>query len=145
VARHWKEATLEIALALARLPEAYSDRRRRRHLMEGSFAQAANKHHFKRARWRRLWRQQVQDWLIAAVQNIAILCGGVGSAIRARLPRTPRGPAPPLGGSVGFILRPKTTNCPPLQAFSSPPNRKWTSNQSSQRTLGNRPSTHDPF
>jgi hypothetical protein len=65
--------------------------------MEGSFAQAANKHHFKRARWRRLWRQQVQDWLIAAVQNIAILCGGVGSAIRARLPRTPRGPRTALG------------------------------------------------
>ena len=92
VARHWKEATLEVALALARLPEAYSDRRRRRHLMEGSFAQAANKHHFKRARWRRLWRQQVQDWLIAAVQNIAILCGGIGAAVGARLPRTPRGP-----------------------------------------------------
>jgi hypothetical protein len=40
--------------------------------MEGSFAQAANLHHFKRARWRRLWRQQIQDWLIAAVQNIKL-------------------------------------------------------------------------
>ena len=41
--------------------------------MEGSFAQAANEHGFKRSRWRRLWRQQIQDWLIAAVQNIKIL------------------------------------------------------------------------
>ena len=49
------------------------DRGRRRYLMEGSFAQAANCHGFKRARWRRLWRQQIQDWLIAACQNAKIL------------------------------------------------------------------------
>lgn len=52
---------------------AWRDYRRRRHLMEGSFAQAANCHHFKRARWRRLWRQQIQDWLIAACQNVKLL------------------------------------------------------------------------
>lgn len=90
VARHWKEETLEMAHACARLPEAYTDRARRRHLMEGSFAQAANKHHFKRSRWRRLWRQKIQDWLIAAVQNIAILCGGVGTMIGARRRNPPQ-------------------------------------------------------
>ena len=36
-------------------------------------AGAANNHHFKRARWRRLWRQQIQDYLIAAIQNVRIL------------------------------------------------------------------------
>ena len=41
--------------------------------MEESFADAANNHGFKRSRWRRLWRQQIQDWLIAAVQNWRIL------------------------------------------------------------------------
>src|SRR5687767_12142655 len=41
--------------------------------MEGSFADAANNHGFKRACWRGLWRQQIQDWLIAAVQNLRIL------------------------------------------------------------------------
>ena len=41
--------------------------------MERSFADATNNHHFKRARWRRLWRQQIQDYLIAAVQNVHIL------------------------------------------------------------------------
>jgi len=90
VARHWKEETLEIAHACARLPEAYADRARRRHLMEGSFAQATNKHHFKRSRWRRLWRQKIQDWLIAAVQNIAILCGGVGAMVGARRKNPPK-------------------------------------------------------
>jgi transposase len=49
------------------------DRRRRQHLIEGSFADAANNHGFKRSRWRRLWRQQIQDHLIAAIQNIRIL------------------------------------------------------------------------
>jgi transposase len=53
--------------------QAYRDRRRRRHLMEGSFADAANNHHFKRSRWRRIQRQQMQDYLIAACQNIRIL------------------------------------------------------------------------
>jgi len=52
--------------------EAYRDRARRRHLGEGSFAEACL-HHFKRSRWRRLERQQVQDWLIAAIQNIKLL------------------------------------------------------------------------
>jgi hypothetical protein len=46
--------------------------------MEGSFAQAANLHHFKRARWRRLWRQQIQDCLIAACQNVRILVRALG-------------------------------------------------------------------
>ena len=39
-------------------------------LIEGSFGQASQNHHFKRARWRRLWRQRIQDHLIAAVQNV---------------------------------------------------------------------------
>jgi hypothetical protein len=41
--------------------------------VEGSFADAANNHGFKRARWRRLWRVQIQDWLISGIQNIKIL------------------------------------------------------------------------
>lgn len=100
IARHWKESELEIALTFARLPEAQADRRRRRHLMEGSFAQAANKYHFKRARWRRLWRQQIQDWLIAAVQNIALLCGLRGSAVPAKRPKTPNR----RRGNAGFFV-----------------------------------------
>lgn len=92
IARHWKEETLEFARAIAQLPEAYADRARRRHLMEGSFARSANLHHFKRARWRRLWRQQIQDHLIAAVQNIAILAGAVSSDVSARIPSRPKVP-----------------------------------------------------
>ena len=90
VARHWQEAELEVALAFARLPEAQADRRRRRYLMEGSFAHSATHYHFKRARWRRLRRQQIQDWLIAAVQNIARLCGAIGSGVGVVRPKPPR-------------------------------------------------------
>ena len=90
VARHWREQELEVALAFARLPEAQADRRRRRSLMEGSFAHAANHYHFKRARWRRLPRQQIQDWLIATVQNIARLCGATGASVATKPPRVPR-------------------------------------------------------
>lgn len=106
VARHWKESQLEVALAFTRLPEARADRRRRRHLMEGSFAHAANKHHFKRARWRRLWRQQIQDWLIAAVQNVTLLCGATGAAVVAHRPKAPknRGGCPPLAHCSAIAL-----------------------------------------
>jgi hypothetical protein len=38
--------------------------------MERSFADAANCHGLKRSRWRGLWRQAIQDLLIATVQNL---------------------------------------------------------------------------
>jgi hypothetical protein len=52
---------------------ARRNRRRRKFLMEGSFADATNNHGFKRARWRGLWRQKIQNNLIAACQNLRIL------------------------------------------------------------------------
>jgi hypothetical protein len=54
------------------------DRKRRQQLMEQSFADAANNHGFKRSRWRRQWRQEIQDWMIAAAQNIRILAKSAG-------------------------------------------------------------------
>ena len=71
--RHEDHDAIEAARAQSASAAAKRDRRRRKHLMEGSFADAANNHGFKRSRWRRLWRQQIQDYLIAAVQNIRIL------------------------------------------------------------------------
>jgi hypothetical protein len=73
VQRHEKQEALNKARAQARSQAARRDRKRRQHLMEKSFADATNNHHFKRARWRRLWRQQIQDYLIAAIQNGRIL------------------------------------------------------------------------
>jgi IS5 family transposase len=42
---------------------------------EGSFADASNNHHFKRARWRRLWRVEIQNLLVATAQNLRKLVG----------------------------------------------------------------------
>ena len=66
-------ALLQKAWAEASSPAARYSRRRRRHVMEGSFADAANNHGAKSARWRRQWRQQIQSWLIAAIQNLRLL------------------------------------------------------------------------
>jgi transposase len=53
-------------------PAARRDRQRRQWLQERNFAEATVEHGFKRARWRGLWRQQIQDLLIAAIQNLKI-------------------------------------------------------------------------
>jgi len=70
--RHTRQEELDIMLRNALSREARRDRRTRQHLSERSFAQST-RYGFKRARWRRLWRMEVQDLLIAAVQNIQIL------------------------------------------------------------------------
>lgn len=71
--RHKHAAQVALGRHIARTAVARRDRQRRQHLIEGSFGRAANEHGFKRARWRRLWRQQIQDWLIATVQNVKLL------------------------------------------------------------------------
>jgi len=70
--RHVDHADIERARLESHSGWAKRDRQRRKHLMEGSFADAANRHGFKRARWRRLHNQKIQDWLIASCQNIRI-------------------------------------------------------------------------
>lgn len=71
--RHEHQELLDRARQQTHSAAARRDRRRRQHLAEASFAEAANHHGFKRARWRRLWRVQIQDWLIAGIQNLKIL------------------------------------------------------------------------
>lgn len=71
--RHLDHDLIERAKQQGLSSQARSSRARRQHLAEVSFAHAANHHGFKRSRWRRLWRQQIQDWLIAACQNLKLL------------------------------------------------------------------------
>jgi hypothetical protein len=47
--------------------------------MEQSFADAANNHHFKRSRWRRLWRQQIQ-MNVVKVASFPVGYGNAGVA-----------------------------------------------------------------
>jgi hypothetical protein len=58
--------------------------------MERSFARSV-RFGFKRARWRRLWRVRIQEYLTAAIQNIMILVRNVkepGTAISLAIKRT---------------------------------------------------------
>ena len=75
----------------ARSPSAKRDLRKRQHLRERTFAQA-KRYGFDRARWRRLWRVQIQEYLICAVHNIQILIRkgrGGRPAIAAEAARSP--------------------------------------------------------
>jgi transposase len=71
--RHEHQEILDRARQQANSFDGKQDRKRRKYLMEGSFADATNNHGFKRSRWRRLWRQKIQDYMIAAIQNVRIL------------------------------------------------------------------------
>jgi len=73
IKRHEDHELIEAARAESKSRAARRDRTRRKHFAEGAFADAKNNHGFKRARWRRLWRQRIQDLLIAVCQNIRIL------------------------------------------------------------------------
>jgi transposase len=73
IRRHLEAERIAALLQEAKSPAARRSRKRRQHVMEGSFADAGNNHGAKRARWRGLGRQQIQSWLIAAMQNLRIL------------------------------------------------------------------------
>jgi len=73
IQRHEHQELLDRARQQSHSAAGRKDRKRRQQLAEQSFADAANNHGFKRSRWRRLWRQQIQDCMIAAIQNVRIL------------------------------------------------------------------------
>ena len=75
--RHMRQEALDSMLAAATSIQAKRDIRTRQHLSERSFARST-RYGYKRARWRRLWRMEIQDYLIAAVQNITIIANHSG-------------------------------------------------------------------
>lgn len=77
IKRHESQEDIDAARAQSHSTEGKRDRKKRRWFMEGSFADAANNHGFKRARWRRLKNQKIQDYFIATIQNIRILINNI--------------------------------------------------------------------
>jgi hypothetical protein len=75
--RHARQEGLDIMLQYAMSREAKRDIKIRQHLSERSFGHSTRYGH-KRARWRRLWRIQIQHFLITATQNITVLIGHSG-------------------------------------------------------------------
>lgn len=70
--RHLRQDDLDIMLAHKNSAEAKRDIHIRQHLMERSFARGS-RYGLKRARWRRLWRVQIQEYLTASIQNMMVL------------------------------------------------------------------------
>jgi len=72
IKRHLRQEELGRMREASRSARARRDIRMRQHLMERSYARGAW-YGFDRARWRGLWRVEIQEYLISAVQNIQVL------------------------------------------------------------------------
>ena len=72
IKRHLRQEDLDRMREASRSAKAKWDIKMRQHLMERSYARGT-RYGFDRARWRGLWRVQIQEYLISAVQNIEVL------------------------------------------------------------------------
>jgi len=72
IKRHLRQEELDWMREASRSAQAKRDIKTRQHLMERSYARGTW-YGFDRARWRRLWRVEIQEYLIAAIQNIEVL------------------------------------------------------------------------
>ncbi len=70
--RHERQEVLESLRIQAQSRSSKKDIQIRQHFMERSFAHGT-RFGLKRARWRGQWRVQIQDYLVAIVQNIQLL------------------------------------------------------------------------
>jgi transposase len=81
VKRHLQQEALDQMRASSETAQSKRDIKTRHHLMERSFARA-KRYGYKRSRWRRLWRVQIQEYITAAIQNMEILIRyGKGSGV----------------------------------------------------------------
>jgi transposase len=72
IKRHLRQEELDGMREASRSAKAKRDLKMRQHLMERSYARGTW-YGFDRARWRRLWRVEIQEYLVSAIQNIQVL------------------------------------------------------------------------
>ena len=82
VKRHLRQEELDRMRQMGQSPAARRDIKTRQHLVERSFARG-KRFGLKRARWRGLWRMEIQECLICAMQNILVLISRIGSREKA--------------------------------------------------------------
>ncbi|MBI3460385.1 transposase [Candidatus Acetothermia bacterium] len=70
VLRSWEQEAIEQVRAQVQTARAQKNLEKRKVICEGSFAEGKNFHHLGRALYRGKWKMQVQDYLIAVVQNV---------------------------------------------------------------------------
>lgn len=87
--RKARQDDLDTMLRHANSRQATKDIRYRQHLSERSFAQSC-RFGYKRARWRRLCKVHIQDFLIATIQNIHIFLTHTKDAIMNQASATVR-------------------------------------------------------
>jgi hypothetical protein len=80
--RHPRQAELDQMRSQAESAQGRADRKTRQHLMERSFGHGT-RYGIKQARWRRLWRVEIQEYLTAAVQNLVVLIHYLKEPLRA--------------------------------------------------------------
>jgi len=82
IKRHIRQDELDQMLSQSESRQAKRDIAKRQHLMERSFARS-KRYGYKRARWRRLWRVEIQEYLTATIQNIMVLVSHIKEQDRA--------------------------------------------------------------
>jgi hypothetical protein len=88
VQRHLRQEELDRMITIALSHRAKEDLRTRKHLMERSYARSI-RYGFDRARWRGLWRVSIQEYLVAAIQNIETLLRHDKEPVRGALSLRP--------------------------------------------------------
>ena len=120
IKRYLRQGELDRMRDRAQSAAARRDIRTRQHLMERSFARST-RYGFKRARWRRLWRVQIQEYLTAAIQNLMTLFRHLkehGTACGLRLPAA--APRAALLPRNRYLLRPESWLSRSWSFFSTP-------------------------
>jgi hypothetical protein len=120
--RHVRQDDIDVMLTQAISTESKKDLQTRQHLMERSFARAT-RYGYKRARWRRLWRVQIQEYLTAGIQNMMVLLANAKMPAAGAKIQSQR----PSAKQVAWIFghRPKKQKRPAvLFALNLPPGAK---------------------
>ena len=112
--RHERQETLDLMRIKATSNQAKKDIKKRKDLAERTFARGI-RYGYKRSRWRGLWRMQIQEYLIAAMQNIQVLvnnpCPKKAKAeqmlLETSISKDVRNYSPeaPTGSSLGALFR----------------------------------------
>jgi transposase len=110
IKRHLRQEELDRMRGGSRSARAKRDIKIRQHLMERSYARGTW-YGFDRARWRRLWRVEIQEYLIAAIQNIEVLLRYGGQPKKSLLVKVNqvkgviKGVIQPISGMIkGFMV-----------------------------------------
>lgn len=72
IGRYLRQEELDKMRAISKTSAAKRDLKMRQHLMERSFARG-KRYGYDQSRWRGLWRNQIQEYMTAAIQNIQVL------------------------------------------------------------------------